>query len=308
MGWVQRSELSVFQSLGIFQRDNELLLKISHNSKEKKESGLWPLDTIIISGVTTTMPWVPTECRVSHWRYFTRSHIDHIEKTKPLLWKAWSSLFAFVPDAKLRTSTEMWMNQVELRLECSALPRSCVGRAIAECSDSSLSNVKGPAMLSAGLCPLLFLSLGKRFSEKVRPWPCTPVCGMLHISLHILDCVALVLFRCNAVLFMCAVDQLGLLSLCFDLNKPGLAVSWVPVWHPDNISSMVLLGNAVMIMMLDHPLFSPIHTCLCHLLGMLLAPWPSMQKCSTVLWTVVISLTFFGLDTYQWHRSSAGSY
>lgn len=148
------------------------------------------------------MPWVLTECRVAHWCYFTRSHSDHTEKTKPLLWKAWSSLFAFVPNAKLRTSSEMWMNQDELRLTCSALSRSCVGRTIAECSDSSLYDFKGPTMFSAVLCPLPFLSLGKRFSEKVRPWPCTPVREMLHISRrHILDCVELVLFRCNAVLF-----------------------------------------------------------------------------------------------------------
>lgn len=209
MGWVQRSELNVFQGLGIFQRDNELLLKISHNSKEKKGSRLWPLDTIIISGVTTTLPWVLTECRVSHWCYFTRSHSAHREKTKPLLWKAWSSLFAFVPIAKLRTSNEMQMNQVELRLKCSALPRPCIGRAIAECSDSSFSNFKEPAMLSAGLCPLLFPSLGKRFSENVRPWPCTPVCGMLCISLHSLDCVELVLFICNAVLFHVSCGPAG---------------------------------------------------------------------------------------------------
>lgn len=77
------------------------------------------------------------------------------------------------------------MNQVELRLKYSALPRSHLGRVIAWCSDLSLYNFKVAAMLSAGLCPSLFLSLGKCLSEKVRHWPCTPVHGMLPPPLNL---------------------------------------------------------------------------------------------------------------------------
>lgn len=216
-----------------------------------------------------------TQCRMSHWCYFTRSHSDRIEKNKALALKGMKqSLFALYLMLKIMTSNEMWVNQVELRLRYSALPRSCVGRVITWCCDSSMYDFKGPAMLSQGPAlhsSCLWTNASLKKSDTGLVLPCMECYTSPFTVLSVWNLSYSDPMLCCS---MCCVDQLGLLNLCFDLNKPGLAVSWVSVWHSDNLSSMVLLGNAVMIMMLDRPLFPPIHTCLCHLLGMLLAPWP----------------------------------
>lgn len=140
------------------------------------------------------------------------------------------------------------------------------------CSDWSSYNSRAPAVLSAG--PALHCSFlwANAFLEKSDTGLILRRVQRRTSPLTFLGAWNLSYSDPMLCFSMCSVDQLGLLNLCFDSNKPGLAVSRVSVWYSDNISSMVLLGNAVMIMVLDQPLLPPIHTCLCHLLRMLLAP------------------------------------